>query len=223
MRKWKIIGVLSVIILIVFVFAFGESDKPLLNQPFVVQNWSNKIITLVNGSASADSIMVHDDTGNGVRRIAPLATHLSPYALTSSIPSQFNPIAGTGINLTGTYPNITFTNASPDQTVSLTGANGITASGTYPNFTISRKKQETSSGTTNASGQYTFTFAQTYSVAPNVQANIINGTDSQIIRISTPSTTAVTVTVRNRTDVVGLLPSWSNVNGANVDVLVTEK
>lgn len=85
------------------------------------------------------------------------------------------------------------------------------------------KKQETSSGTTNASGTYTFTFANTYSVAPNVQANIINGTDTQIIRIGTPSTTSVTVTVRNRTDVVGLLPSWSNVNGATVDIIITEK
>lgn len=85
------------------------------------------------------------------------------------------------------------------------------------------KKQETSSGTTNASGVYTFTFANTYSVAPNVQANIINGTDTQIIRIGTPSTTSVTVTVRNRTDVVGLLPSWSNVNGATVDIIITEK
>lgn len=85
------------------------------------------------------------------------------------------------------------------------------------------KVQETSSGVTAGSGTYTFTFAKTYSVPPNVQSNIIGGTDSQIIKIGIPTTTSVTVTVRNRVDVIGLLPTWSNVNGANVDILVTEK
>ncbi|MBG9377664.1 tail fiber domain-containing protein [Panacibacter sp. DH6] len=41
--------------------------------------------------------------------------------------------AGAGLSLAGT----TFTNAAPDQVVSLTGTNGISASGTYPNFTLS--------------------------------------------------------------------------------------
>lgn len=85
------------------------------------------------------------------------------------------------------------------------------------------KRQETYSGTTNGSGTYTVTFSTSYSVAPNIQANIINGTDNQIIRITDVSTTGFTVLVRNRTDVVGLLPSYSNVNGASVDVLITEK
>lgn len=85
------------------------------------------------------------------------------------------------------------------------------------------KKSENKSGATNSSGNFTFTFSNIYTVAPNVQANIINASDTQIIKIGTPTTTGVTVTVRNRTDVVGLLPTWSNVNGASVDILVTEK
>jgi hypothetical protein len=41
--------------------------------------------------------------------------------------------AGSGISLSGT----TFSNAAPDQTVSLTGSGATSVSGTYPNFTIS--------------------------------------------------------------------------------------
>jgi hypothetical protein len=59
-----------------------------------------------------------------------------------TIPAQFNPSAGTGISISGSYPNQTFTNTAPDQTVSLTGGTGIAVSGTYPSFTISN----TSSG-----------------------------------------------------------------------------
>jgi hypothetical protein len=44
--------------------------------------------------------------------------------------------AGTGISTSGTYPNFTITNSSPDQTVVLTSGTGITVSGTYPNFTV---------------------------------------------------------------------------------------
>lgn len=85
------------------------------------------------------------------------------------------------------------------------------------------KKQETFSGSTNASGQYVVTFSTPYTVAPNIQANIINATDTQNIRITSISTTGFTVVVRNRVDVIGLLPTWNNVTGANVDVLVTQK
>jgi len=43
---------------------------------------------------------------------------------------------GTGIDVTGTYPNFTITNTAPDQTVSLTDGTGINVTGTYPNFTV---------------------------------------------------------------------------------------
>ena len=85
------------------------------------------------------------------------------------------------------------------------------------------KRQEVSSGTTSGSGTYTFTFSSPFSVAPNVQAGIINGSDTQTSRITSVSSSSVTVLVRNRTDVLGLLPSYSNVSGASVDVIATEK
>lgn len=88
---------------------------------------------------------------------------------------------------------------------------------------LSSKRRETFSGTTNSSGIYSATFSPAYPAAPNIQANIIGATDTQNIRITAISSTGFTVTVRNRVDVIGLLPSWQNVNGANVDVSVIEK
>jgi len=85
------------------------------------------------------------------------------------------------------------------------------------------KRQETYSGTTSGSGTYTVVFSNAFSLAPNIQANIINGTDTQFTRITAISTTGFTVTARLRTDVLGLLPTYSNVSGAAVDVLITEK
>ena len=54
-----------------------------------------------------------------------------------SVPAQFNPTAGTGIDISGQYPNQTITNTAPDQTVTLTAGTGISISGTYPSFNIS--------------------------------------------------------------------------------------
>lgn len=57
--------------------------------------------------------------------------------ITNSAPDQTVVLNnGTGIVVSGTYPNFTITNDSPDQVVSLTGGDGTTVTGTYPNFTI---------------------------------------------------------------------------------------
>lgn len=104
----------------------------------------------------------------------------------------------------------------------LSAGNGIS----YNSSTgvISRdKRQETYSGTTNSSGNYTVSFGTSYSVTPNIQANIINGSNTNLIKITSISTTGFTVNVVNRTDVIGLLPSYTNVNSSSVDILITEK
>lgn len=85
------------------------------------------------------------------------------------------------------------------------------------------KRQETYSGTTDGSGNYTVTFGTSYSVTPNIQANIIGGSNTEFIKITSISTTGFTVNVTNRVDTAGLLPSFSNVSSASVDVLITEK
>lgn len=117
----------------------------------------------------------------------------------------------------------------PSQTTqTITGANGISIASSANTFTISKtKRQEVYSVTTNSLGVSSVTFAVAYSVAPNIQANIVGGTSNQIITM-TVSTTGFTVTVVQRNAVTllateVLLASTVNVNEANVDVLITEK
>jgi len=105
---------------------------------------------------------------------------------------------------------------------SFSATNGITYNSTTGVFTLT-KRQETYTGTTNGSGNYTVTYGTAYSVAPNVQFQINGGLVTQNALLTSSTTTGFTVNVKNRTDVVGLLPSYANVSGATVDVLVTEK
>lgn len=132
--------------------------------------------------------------------------------------------AGTGINYNSSTGVII--NSSPDQTVSLTGTGNTTIIGTYPNFTITTpvpKRQETYSGTTNASGVYTVNYGTAYSAIPNVQFQITGGTNKTTILLTSSTTTTCSFLVQARADVLGLLPTYSNVNGAIIEVLVTQK
>lgn len=132
--------------------------------------------------------------------------------------------AGTGINYNSTTGVIT--NSSPDQVVSITGVNGLIVSGTYPNFTVSApaiKRQETYSGNTNSSGVYTITYTTAYSATPNVQFQVNGGTNKTTILLTSSTATGCSFLVQARADILGLLPTYSNVNNAQVDVLVTEK
>lgn len=114
-------------------------------------------------------------------------------------------------------------------TQTLVGSNGITVASGVNTFTVSKsKRQETYSGTTNSSGVYTVTFGTSYSVAPNIQANIVGGTANQFLVITSVSTTGFTVNAYQRNAVTLLatellLASTVNVEGANIDVLITEK
>lgn len=127
--------------------------------------------------------------------------------------------------ISSTVAGQAFTLSAPAQvSQTLTGANGISISSADNTFTISStKRQETYSGTTNVSGLYTVTYSTAYSVAPNVQFQINGGLVTHTIRLTASTTTGFTVYVQNRTDIIGLLPSYSNVSGASVDILVTEK
>jgi len=50
---------------------------------------------------------------------------------------------GTGIALTGNYPNFTIENTSPGDAISFTGEGATTVTGSYPNFTISSTDNNT--------------------------------------------------------------------------------
>jgi hypothetical protein len=60
------------------------------------------------------------------------------FTITNSAPDvTLNLAAGTGMAVTGTYPSYTVTNSAPDQVVTISSSTPyITVSGTYPNFSI---------------------------------------------------------------------------------------
>ena len=141
----------------------GTSSQTLTSNP----SWTFKIDTSKISTISyVDSAVASIDTSIFAKKIGTypsltsgnsqeLGGQLPSYYLdyhnltdTPTIPLQFAPIEGTGITITGTYPNMTFTNSAPDKTVTITGSNGITITGTYPNFNIVGN-----SGSGSSSGQ----------------------------------------------------------------------
>lgn len=112
---------------------------------------------------------------------------------------------------------------------------GVTA-GFYGGVTVTNKgivtagkRQEKYSGTTDGSGTYTVVFGTPYSVVPNIQANIVNQSNTnQNLRVTSVSTTGFTVNAfqRNSVNLLGidvLLSATVNVSGASVDVIINEK
>jgi hypothetical protein len=168
-------------------------------------------ITYVNGTGLTS-------TGTNIKTFAIDPTVVMTVNRASDSIANINTRVSTKTTLADARSGITLT------TIGSSGAstyNQATGAFNIPNYT--GKRRETYSGTTSASGVYTVTFATAFSVAPNIQANIIGGTNTNLIKITSISTTAFTVTVVNRNDVVGILPTYSNVNGAIVDVIITEK
>lgn len=87
----------------------------------------------------------------------------------------------------------------------------------------------TVSGTTNASGLFTYTFPNPYLVAPNVQASIANQANTNMqIRVQSVTASSVTLHVYQRSAVTllgveVLLAATTNVSGAQIDLLLTQK
>lgn len=111
----------------------------------------------------------------------------------------------------------------PQITQTLTGVN-ITIDSGVNSFTLTNKRQQVFTGNTNSSGVVTFTFTA-YSAAPNIQYALGFGTTNKetIIPNAATTTTSCAYYVQARTDALGLLPAYSNVNNREVNVIVTEK
>jgi len=136
-----------------------------------------------------------------------------------SIPAQYNPSAGTGISITGAYPNQTITNTDPDQIVVLTGGTAILITGTYPNFTIDNLSPDQivalNNGTgISVSGTYpNFTIDNTL---PDQVVNLSNGTGISItgtypnftITNSNPDQT-VSLTAGSGISITGTYPNFT--------------
>ena len=97
-----------------------------------------------------------------------------------AIPAQYNPTAGTGISITGAYPNQTIANTAPDQTVALTAGTGIGVSGTYPNFTITNTSP--SSGGTVTSVTASTPLSSTGGTTPNISIPQANSSQDGFLR-----------------------------------------
>jgi hypothetical protein len=84
------------------------------------------------------------------------------------------------------------------------------------------KKIETFSGISNSSGNYTVVFSTPYTAIPNIQPQPFNPDLKDFCRVTARSLTGFTVNIQRRTDIAGLLPTYAAVNGAVIDVLVTQ-
>lgn len=124
---------------------------------------------------------------------------------------------------------IPYTPLNPNTTITI---NGVTQDlTTNRTWNINKTNVTPYRGTTNSSGIYTVTFPVAYATTPNVQANIIGGTDKHGITI-TRSTTGFSVYAYQRipisiplgiTTIEVLLAGVNNLSGANIEVLVTEQ
>ena len=78
--------------------------------------------------------------------------------------------------------------------------------------------------TTNSLGIASFTFSA-FTTTPNIQYNpgFGFGNKETCIPNASPTTTSCSFYVQLRSDVIGLLPTYSNVSGREVNILVTEK
>lgn len=105
--------------------------------------------------------------------------------VTNTAPDQVVGIsAGTGISVSGSYPNFTIDNTAPDQIVSLTPGAGINVSGTYPNFSVTNTAP--SSGGTVTSVALTMPAAFSVANSPVTSSGTLAitgaGTTAQYIR-----------------------------------------
>ena len=96
----------------------------------------------------------------------------------SGQPTNLN--SGTEISITGTYPNFTITNTSPDQTVSLVGGNGISITGTYPNFNIDYTGSTFSLVGSTTDGITTYRT----STSLNVESNLTFNSTTRLLNVS---------------------------------------
>lgn len=95
---------------------------------------SSDTLTISNGNSVTLPTSPTYTAGTGI--------DLTGNVITNTAPDQTVALNnGTGINVTGTYPNFTINNTSPASGINITGGGITSVSGTSPNFTISTLAQ----------------------------------------------------------------------------------
>lgn len=129
---------------------------------------------------------------------------------------------------THTISDITGLQSSIDSKASTASLSGYATTGALATATTGLRKVETFLGTTDASGNFTITFANTYTTPPDVQPQIIGGTFNQSVRVVSVSNTGCIVQAAQRNlvtllSVEVLLGATVNLVGASVTVQVTPR
>jgi hypothetical protein len=95
--------------------AFDGSGNPTFKQIGVdIQAYNAALAAIVGLSPTNDDVLQYKAGSWSNRTIAQLKTDLN-----YTIPAQFNPIAGLGVTLSGSYPNITFNSVSDTNWINL--------------------------------------------------------------------------------------------------------
>jgi len=166
-----------------------------------------------NSAADGQAYILLGETAKGD---TPIRFYYYDVASTATVDGE-NVLSTTGMGNVGRYIKETIEQVNSDWLAS-SGNALILNKPTIP----TALRQERYSGTTNASGVYSITYGTTFASEPNVQFNIKGGTNKMTILLTSSTTSGCSFLVEARADVLGLLPSYSNVNGAAVKVLVTE-
>lgn len=119
------------------------SYTDLINTPTIPTN-NNQLSNGAGYITSLDTMsLLH--TYDSSLYVTPTRLKDTASAIRSSIPVQFNPIAGTGMTLSGTYPNITFNSSGSGSVTAVTATSPIVSSGgTAPNISLDTAKVHTS-------------------------------------------------------------------------------
>ena len=92
-------------------------------------------------------------TDSNVNITSPTGGNLLSYDQTAGYWKNINLTDGTGISVTeASNGAITVTNTAPDQTVAISSGTGISVSGTYPNFTVTHTAPSSGGTVTSVSG-----------------------------------------------------------------------
>jgi hypothetical protein len=154
-------------------------------------------LVLPNSNGTNGQVLSTDGSGN-------LSWSSSSSSGVSSI------IAGTGISVDVATGAVTVTNSDPDQTVSLNNGTGISVTGTYPNFTIAstitqytnsdarNSLSSTATGLTYTSGTGVFSLTSGYSIpSTSSQSNWDTAYTNRITSLTVTSSSGAATLVSN--------------------------